>query len=89
MEGLRELPGVADVRSIGLAAAAELTPETLERPGALDEAVLAVRRHGTITRSLRGVALQLSPPLVSTEDDLAAMVDGLRAGILEVAAVRA
>ncbi len=89
MEGLRELPGVAEVRSIGLAAAVEFTAETLERPGLVDEAVLAVRRHGTITRTLRGVALQLSPPLVSSEDELAAMVDGLRAGILEVAAVRA
>ena len=29
------------------------------------------RNHGVITRGLRGVALQLSPPFVSTEDELA------------------
>jgi adenosylmethionine-8-amino-7-oxononanoate aminotransferase len=34
-----------------------------------------------ITRVLRGVALQLSPPLVVTEDELAAIVDGIATGV--------
>jgi putrescine aminotransferase len=90
VEGLRDVPGVGDVRSVGLAAGIEFEADALaERRGLVDEAVLAVRAHGVITRGLRGVALQLSPPLVTTEEELGAMVDGLRAGILDTVGVRA
>jgi adenosylmethionine-8-amino-7-oxononanoate aminotransferase len=79
--------GVADVRCTGLAAAIELDGRLLETdPGAPAAAVLAARRHGVLTRVLRGVALQISPPFVTTSDELSAMVDGIAAGIREATA---
>ena len=88
METLADLPGVAEVRTEGLCAAVEFTAEALaETRGLVDVAAVASRNHGVITRGLRGVALQLSPAFVSTEDELAAMVEGLRAAVLEVAGV--
>jgi len=87
LEPLREIDGVADVRSAGLAAAVELDARVLEaNPGAPMAAVLAARRHGVLTRALRGVALQISPPLVVTEDELAAIVDAVAAGVREAVA---
>jgi adenosylmethionine-8-amino-7-oxononanoate aminotransferase len=82
IEPLRSEPGVADVRSAGLAAAVELDASLLEaNPGAPPAAVLAARQHGVLTRALRGVALQISPPLVVTEDELATIVGGVAAGV--------
>ena len=73
LEPLLELPGVAEVRCTGLAAAVELDGDLLAaHPAAGPAAVLAARRHGVISRLLRGVALQISPPLVVTEDELGA-----------------
>jgi adenosylmethionine-8-amino-7-oxononanoate aminotransferase len=82
---LRELPGVADVRSDGLAGAVELDAALLaEHPTAGASVVLAARRHGVLTRLLRGVALQISPPFVVTEEELATVVDALAASLREV-----
>jgi len=87
LEPLRELEGVADVRSAGLAAAVELDARVLEaNPAAPVAAVLAARRRGVLTRALRGVALQISPPLVVTEDELAAIVDAVAVGVREAVA---
>ncbi|MDX6455893.1 MAG: Aminotransferase class-III, partial [Gaiellaceae bacterium] len=84
---LRTMAGVADVRSAGLAAAVELDSEVLEaNPGAPTVAVLAARRSGVLTRALRGVALQISPPLVVTEDELAAIVDAVAMSVREAVA---
>jgi adenosylmethionine-8-amino-7-oxononanoate aminotransferase len=84
---LRDLDGVAHVRSAGLAAAVELDASVLAAdPGAPTAAAMAARRHGVVTRVLRGVALQLSPPFVVTEDELAAMVEGVAVGVREAAA---
>ena len=82
LEPLRSEAGVADVRSAGLAAAVELDAAVLEaNPAAPLAAVLAARQHGVLTRALRGVALQISPPLVVAEDELAAIVDAVAAGV--------
>jgi len=84
---LTDLPGVADVRSAGLAAAIELDADLLAaHPTAGVAVVAAARRHGVISRALRGVALQISPPLVVTEDELATIVEGLRAAVEETVA---
>ena len=84
---LAELPGVADVRSAGLAAAIELDSDLLAaHPTAGFAVVTAARRHGVISRALRGVALQISPPLVIEEDELVSIVDGLRAAVEETVA---
>ena len=81
---LAELDGVADVRCAGLAAAVELDGDLLAaHPTAGVAVVTAARRHGVISRALRGVALQISPPLVVTEDELATIAGGLRAAVEE------
>ena len=82
LEPLRAERGVGDVRSAGLAAAVELDARVVEAdPGAPMAAVLAARRHGVLTRALRGVALQISPPLVVSEEELVAIVSAVTAGI--------
>ncbi len=82
LEPLRSRPGVADVRSAGLAGAVELEPELLAaHPTVAASAALAARRHGVLTRVIRSAALQLSPPFVVTEHELRAMVDGIAAGL--------
>jgi len=48
-------------------------------PGLADKATLAARESGVITRALRGVGLQLSPPFVTTEDELERMAEQLTA----------
>ncbi len=84
LEPLRDANGVADVRLAGLAAAVELDAGVIEaNPSAPMAAVQAARRHGVLTRALRGVALQISPPLVVSEDELATIVNGIAAGVRE------
>ncbi len=84
LEPLREIEGVADVRSVGLAAAVQFEPEVLTgHPGAPMAAMLAARGHGVLTRVLRGVALQISPPFTVTEDELEAIVGGIETGVRE------
>jgi adenosylmethionine-8-amino-7-oxononanoate aminotransferase len=87
IEPLRNEDGVAEVRSAGLAAAVELDGSILEAdPGAPAAAMLAARRHGVLTRALRGVALQISPPLVVTDDELATIASAVTAGVREAVA---
>ena len=87
LEPLRGLDGVADVRSAGLAGAVELDPALLAAsPGAPAAAVLEARRQGVLTRALRGVALQLSPPFVVVPDELEEIVAGVAAGVRAAAA---
>jgi adenosylmethionine-8-amino-7-oxononanoate aminotransferase len=87
---LLEQPGVAEVRSVGLAGAVELEADLLAANPTLGASVVAAaRRHGVITRLLRGVALQISPPLVVTEDELAAMVGGIGSAVHETVAALA
>ena len=82
-------PSIADVRSIGLAGAVELDAALLaEHPTVGASVVLAARKHGVLTRLLRAVALQISPPFVVTEDELAKVVDGIAAALQEVVPAR-
>ena len=91
LEPIRSEDGVADVRSVGLAAAVELDADLVAaNPGVPMAAVLGARRRGVLTRAIRGVALQISPPFVITEDELATIAEAVRAGVREaVAATRA
>jgi adenosylmethionine-8-amino-7-oxononanoate aminotransferase len=87
LEPLRGLDGVADVRSAGLAGAVEFDPALLAAsPGAPAAAVLEARRQGVLTRALRGVALQLSPPFIVAPDELEEIVAGVAAGVRAAAA---
>ena len=84
---LADLDGVADVRSAGLAAGIELEPDLVAaHPAAGVAVVTAARRHGVITRALRGVALQISPPLVVSEEELTAIAHGIGAAVEETVA---
>jgi adenosylmethionine-8-amino-7-oxononanoate aminotransferase len=75
-------PMVSEVRAIGLAAAVEFTPEALAATPGLAEIVsnLALE-HGLIGRGLRGVAMQVSPPFVVSEDEIAEMARRLRLAV--------
>jgi putrescine---pyruvate transaminase len=68
MGGLRDLPGVREVRGAGLLAAVDLDP--LGDPGWIGRAWGRVRQGGVLTRVLAGTALQVSPPFVITEEQL-------------------
>ena len=84
---LNDAPLVGETRVVGLAAAVELDAETLAAdPGAPEVVAAALRRHGILSRVLRGVALQVSPPFVITEAEIRGMVDGFEAALAEVAA---
>jgi putrescine aminotransferase len=73
---------VAEVRSIGLAAAVEFTPEALAATPRLSDVVADLAlEHGLIGRGLRGVAMQVSPPFVVTEDEIAEMARRLRLAV--------
>ena len=64
---------VAEVRAgVGLLGAVELTAEALGA-GRLQPLVDALRERGVLSRGVRGVALQFSPPFVVTEDEIARM----------------
>jgi adenosylmethionine-8-amino-7-oxononanoate aminotransferase len=63
---------VGEVRAgTGLLAAVEIAPEALAQdPGLGPRLVTGIRERGVITRLLRGVALQVSPPFVITAAQL-------------------
>jgi putrescine aminotransferase len=64
---LADHPAVADVRAgVGLLAAVELAD-----PSKLQAVVDAAYERGVLVRAIRGVALQVSPPFVITEDEIA------------------
>ena len=66
---LERHPLVAEVRAgLGLLAGVELAD-----PSKLAAVVAAARERGVIVRGVRGVALQISPPFVITEDEIATL----------------
>jgi adenosylmethionine-8-amino-7-oxononanoate aminotransferase len=73
MRPLASHPLVAEVRAgIGLLAAVELKADALQdQPDLLTRVVVEARTRGVLTRGLRGVALQVSPPFVISEDEIA------------------
>ena len=84
LEPLADMAGVSDVRSTGLAGAIELDADVLrEHPTAVARTVATARRHAVVSRVLRGVALQISPPLVVTEAELETIVGGIAAALEE------
>lgn len=86
LEPLRDLPLVADVRSKGLMGAVEFTAEALADRPTLSEIInVGARRHGVLTRGLRGVGVQISPPFVVTEDELSRMIEGIANSITDAA----
>jgi putrescine---pyruvate transaminase len=79
---------VSEVRSgTGLLAAVEISESARAADPAIGQRlVLAAREHGVITRLLRGVALQVSPPFVITETELGQIAGAFAAALDDVAA---
>lgn len=83
---LAGVPLVGDVRTVGLTGAVQLGDEVqAANPGAIDAVVAAARRHGVLTRAVRGGALQVSPAFVITEAEIGIMVNGFEVALREVA----
>lgn len=77
---------VGETRTVGLTAAVELDADARAAdPGIVEKAVLASRRHGVLTRSLRGIALHVSPAFVITPDEIDQLVDGFGNALDDVA----
>ena len=76
---------VKEVRCAGLTAAFELSAEAIaSNPRLADDVLLEARKNGVISRNLLGHALQISPPLVITKEELHFMVDGFLAALEQV-----
>ena len=76
----------SEVRCAGLLAAVEMKPELLAvDPTLAVKVATACREHGLITRAI-GASLQLSPPLVSTIEEIQSMVSRMAAACDQVAA---
>lgn len=70
---------VAEVRTIGMLAAVELTKEVRERvPGAVERVLQEARNGGLLTRNLLGQALQISPALIIQPAEIRALAEGFR-----------
>jgi len=81
---------VAEVRAgTGLLAAVEIAEDARTAdPGLGPRLVAEIRERGVITRLLRGVALQISPPFVITEAELARIAEVFGAAFDAVAVSR-
>jgi beta-alanine--pyruvate transaminase len=77
---LRGLPGVVDIRNFGLIAAVELADEPGRAPTRAFEVFRRCFEHGLLVRAT-GNVIALSPPLIVTEPELAAMFTTLAAAI--------
>ena len=83
---LSDHPGVSAVRSgTGLLAAVEIADEYRSADPTIGQRLVsAVRARGVITRLLRGVALQISPPFVITEAELGRIAEAFAGAFDEV-----
>ena len=77
LAGLRQLPGVVEVRQCGFIAGIELDEG---EPGFAAEVCIEARQHGLLTRPIRNVVV-LMPPLCITIDQLTQAVRALPASI--------
>jgi len=76
---------VGAVRAEGLVGAVELAPDVLAAdPGLLDRVVLGAREQHVLTRALGGTALQISPPLIVTPEQVEALGERLWATLEHV-----
>jgi adenosylmethionine-8-amino-7-oxononanoate aminotransferase len=82
LQTLATHPLVREVRGgVGVLAAVQLTDGLASDPAALGRVVPALRERGIMGRVLAGGALQISPPLVLTNDEVQELTDGLRAAL--------
>jgi putrescine aminotransferase len=70
----------------GLLAAVEIAEDARSRdPGIGSRLVAEIRDRGVITRLVRGVALQVSPPLIVTEPEIERIAETFAAALDAVA----
>lgn len=82
-------PLVGEVRTVGLTAAVELNADVVnEEPGAIERVVQAAQERGVLTRSLAGRALHISPPFITTPEELAGLAAVVRGSLDAVAEQR-
>jgi putrescine---pyruvate transaminase len=85
LTGLQPLsthPLVREVRGgVGVLAAVQLADPVASDAALLGSVVPALRRRGIMGRVLAGGALQISPPLVLTDDEVQELTGGLRAAL--------
>ena len=85
LTGLKTLtthPLVREVRGgVGVLAAVQLTDPVATDAALLGRVVPALRERGIMGRVLAGGALQISPPLVLTNDEVQELTDGLQAAL--------
>src|SRR3954453_17428334 len=75
-------PLVREVRAgVGGLAAVQLTDRVATDAALLGRVVPSLRERGIMGRVLAGGALQISPPLVLTDDEVNELTDGLRAAL--------
>ena len=87
MRPLLQAPLVGEVRTIGLTAAIEISAAARAvDPGIAEKVVAAARKRGVLTRSVRGVALQVSPGFVITPDEIGQIAAAYRGALEDVAA---
>jgi beta-alanine--pyruvate transaminase len=79
VHALERAPHVHDIRSIGLAAAVELRPET-GAPGKRGyEAMIRCFEEESLVTRLSGDTLVLAPALIASEDEIARMAEAIHA----------
>jgi putrescine---pyruvate transaminase len=77
MSPLAEHPAVSEVRS----GAGALAAVQLDDAGQALGLAKGLRRHGVSTRAVGAGAVQISPAFVMTDDQVAQLADGIRAGL--------
>jgi adenosylmethionine---8-amino-7-oxononanoate aminotransferase len=87
LDGLREIPHVADIRQCGFMAGIEVrssphTPYPWQAQTGAKICMIA-RAHGLLTRPIQDTII-LIPPLCTTEEQLATAVDALRKAITQI-----
>jgi putrescine---pyruvate transaminase len=80
MAPLANHPAVAEVRS----GAGALAAVQLADPGRALPLVKVLRRHGVSTRAVGAGAIQISPAFVMTDEQVADLAEGIRAGLDEL-----
>ena len=79
VHSLRDAPHVVDIRNIGLAAGIDIAPD-LSSPGRRGyEALTRAFAEQNLVLRVSGDTIALAPALVISEDEIARMVDGVRA----------
>jgi adenosylmethionine-8-amino-7-oxononanoate aminotransferase len=83
LQPLLRNPLVTEIRSgLGVLAAVQIDPEAIEaQPDLPARAFQAIRKAGAITRAVGGGGLQVSPPLIITEEQIDEMVEAFAAGL--------